>query len=67
MSKLDLSQVEWHKSSFSGANGNCVEVAMLPNAVAVRHSKHPTGPVLIFTPQEWAAFTAGMLNGEFDR
>jgi uncharacterized protein DUF397 len=49
----------WRKSSYSGGNGgDCVEVARtLPAAVAVRDSKDPDGPKLIFTPADWAAFT----------
>jgi Domain of unknown function (DUF397) len=52
----------WHKSSHSGANGgNCVEVARtLPAAVAVRDSKDPDGPKLIFTPADWTAFTTAI-------
>lgn len=46
---------------------DCVEVADLPDGGrAVRDSKDPTGPALIFTPAEWAAFTAGVRDGEFD-
>jgi hypothetical protein len=45
----------------------CVEVADLPNgAQAVRDFKNPTGPALTFTATEWAAFTAGVRNGQFD-
>lgn len=58
----------WVKSSFSFANGNCVEVADLPGGrIGVRHSKDVTGPVLRFTPDEWHAFLGGVRNGEFDR
>lgn len=46
--------------------GPCVEVANLGNAVAVRDSKDPDGPALIFTPGEWAAFLQGAKAGEFD-
>jgi hypothetical protein len=63
---LDLSNAAWHKSSRSGANNNCVEVAgNLPRVVAVRDSKHPDGPVLVVTRAEWRAFTAGVKAGQF--
>jgi Domain of unknown function (DUF397) len=65
---MDLSSAMWRKSSYSGGNGgNCVEVARnLPGVVAVRDSKDPDGPALVFTPGEWRAFAAGIRGGEFD-
>lgn len=58
----------WFKSSRSGGNGDCVEVAFVDGGrVAVRDSKNPTGPVLVFTSTEWDAFTGGAKDGEFDR
>jgi hypothetical protein len=58
----------WAKSSLSFSNGNCVEVAELSGgSVGVRNSRDPHGPVLRFTPGEWAAFLAGARRGEFDR
>jgi Domain of unknown function (DUF397) len=64
----DLSRAVWAKSSHSGGNGGqCVEVASnLPGLVAVRDSKDPDGPKLIFTPDEWRAFAAGIRGAEFD-
>ena len=54
------------KSSFSGTNGNCVEIASLPDGGrAIRDSKNEHGPALCFTSQEWAAFIAGVHAGEF--
>jgi hypothetical protein len=53
---MDLTGVEWRKSSHSGSGGECVEVAFVPRAVAVRDSKHPEGPTLTFTPLTWAKF-----------
>ena len=57
----------WIKSSLSFSNGNCVEVADLPEGkIGVRHSKDTAGPVLQFTSGEWHAFLGGVRNGEFD-
>lgn len=68
MSTLRSSQLRWRKSSHSNGNGgNCVEVAELPEGGrAVRDSKDRSGPVLVFTAAEWAAFVAGVRDGEFD-
>jgi hypothetical protein len=62
----DLSNVSWKKSSRSGGGNNCVEVADLDHARAVRDSKNPTGPALMFPAAQWAAFTSGVRGGEFD-
>jgi hypothetical protein len=47
----------WCKSSYSSDQGGaCVEVAACPDAVHVRDSKDPGGPMLTVTPDAWAAF-----------
>jgi len=57
----------WVKSSLSFSNGNCVEVASLPEGdVGVRNSRDSEGLVLRFTSDEWRAFLGGVRNGEFD-
>jgi hypothetical protein len=64
---VDLSRAEWRTSARTGSNyDNCVEVAFVDGAVAVRDSKQPDGPVLVFTPDEWDAFVGGAKDGEFD-
>jgi hypothetical protein len=55
----------WRKSTFSGSAGECVEVSV-QNAVALRDSKNPDGPCLLFTLGEWAAFLAGARDDQFD-
>ena len=66
MDKLDLARAEWSKSSHSSANGQCIQVARnLPGVVAVRDSKNPDGPKLIFSPADWRTFVRGMKGQDF--
>jgi hypothetical protein len=57
----------WIKSSYSGpTGGNCVEVAFLADGeIAMRNSRDPQGPALVFTRAEWEAFLGGARDGEF--
>jgi hypothetical protein len=65
--RVDLTGARWLKSSRSSAAcDNCVEVAFVGDAIAVRDSKKPDGPTLIFTTAEWDAFVGGAKDGEFD-
>ncbi|MCX5387079.1 DUF397 domain-containing protein [Streptomyces sp. NBC_00083] len=57
----------WVKATASDAYNDCVEIARLSRGeVAVRNSRFPEGPALIFTSSELAAFLDGARNGEFD-
>lgn len=53
-------EVGWRKSSHSGDSGGCVEVAPAPPGVAVRDSKHPTGPTLTIPHTPWRAFLTNL-------
>lgn len=66
MPTLDPTRATWRKSTRSGGQGNCVEVADAPDAIGVRDSKDPSGPNLVFTRSEWRAFVDGVKAGEFD-
>ncbi|MFF5372814.1 DUF397 domain-containing protein [Streptomyces sp. NPDC013187] len=62
-----LQDATWVKSRRSAMEGNCVEMATLPDgAVAVRNSRDPEGPALIYTRAEIVAFLAGARDGDFD-
>jgi len=61
----DLSSADFRKSSLSGGNNDCVEVATnLPGLIAVRDSKDPSGPMLTFSPAAWNNFLAGIRSEE---
>jgi hypothetical protein len=57
---------EWTISSFSGANGNCVQVAQDDEAILFGHSTDPSQAPIRYTRAEMAAFVAGIKAGEFD-
>jgi hypothetical protein len=70
--KITLSEAErtgltWLKAQYSGHNGACVEIASVADRIAIRDSKDPDGPILVYTPTEFKAFLHGARNGEFDR
>ncbi|MFB9238368.1 DUF397 domain-containing protein [Plantactinospora siamensis] len=58
---MELTGAKWRKSTRSGNNGNCVEVAdNLAEVVGVRDSKDPQGPALIFKPAAWKGFVSSL-------
>lgn len=57
---------QWKKSSHVSKNGGSVEVKITADAIMLRDSKNPEGPVLIYTQGEWDAFIGGAKDGEFD-
>jgi hypothetical protein len=66
-SATDLPAASWQKSRRSSPSGNCVELAGLPDGTfAVRNSRDPHGPALIYTRDEMEAFLRGAADGDFD-
>lgn len=67
MPASDLIGATWRKSAYSNSKGNCVELARLGSGeIAMRNSRHPQGPALIYTPAEIDALVRGVKAGEFD-
>ncbi|MGN6676418.1 MAG: DUF397 domain-containing protein [Streptosporangiaceae bacterium] len=60
----DLSRALWRKSTYSGGNGSCVEIADLGTAAAVCDSKDPSGPKLIFAAGGWRGFVDTIKAGK---
>jgi len=62
----DLTGATWRKSTYSnGTGGDCVEIVKMPGGVrALRDSKNPHGPVLLFSANQWQAFTHGVKLSE---
>jgi hypothetical protein len=64
---VDDDELRWFTSSFSGGNGaNCVELAFLHAAVAVRDTKDRALPPHRYPAAQWTAFLAGVRAGEFE-
>lgn len=62
-----LPTVRWRKSHYSNPSGNCVELGALPDGgVAIRNSRYPNGPALVYTRAEISAFVRGVKCGDFD-
>ncbi|MEU0838604.1 MULTISPECIES: DUF397 domain-containing protein [unclassified Streptomyces] len=58
--------VTWWKSSFSDSGAQCVECGVVDaETVAVRDSKRPNGPALLFPREALSAFAAAAASGEF--
>ena len=66
LSDEEIAALSWVKARASSHNGACVEIAAARGNIAMRDSKDPAGPVLVYTPAEFAAFLDGARNGEFD-
>lgn len=64
---MDLDKAKWRKSRRSNDTGHCVEVATnLPIGVAIRDSKNPAGPALVFSPADWSSFLSRLRNEASD-
>ncbi len=66
MTMPEISARGWHKSSYSAQANDCVETGHVTSSgMAVRDSKDPNGPALVFPAAAWSAFVASIKTGEF--
>jgi hypothetical protein len=65
-SASERESLSWLKAHSSTANGHCIEIASAIGNIAIRDSKDPDGPILVYTPSEFRAFLDGARKGEFD-
>jgi hypothetical protein len=65
VNQVEVDVLLWRTATAS-QGGNCVQVATAYESIAVRNSREPHGPVLLFTRAEWSAFVDGVRRGEFD-
>lgn len=66
LGEAERAGLPWIKAPASTHNGACVEVASVAGKIAMRDSKDPDGPILVYTPAEFSTFLNGTRNGEFD-
>ncbi|GAA4891552.1 DUF397 domain-containing protein [Streptomonospora salina] len=63
----ELHEVTWQKSRRSNSQGACVEMARLTDgSIAMRNSRFPDGPALVYTQAEIDALIGGAKDGDFD-
>lgn len=66
MRSVDLLNTPWKKSSYSAANGDCVETSLANGCVGVRDSKNPAQPALWFRPAQWQGFISAIKRDDRD-
>jgi hypothetical protein len=68
MAASSLGVAAWRKSTHSNPHGDCVELAELEGGkIAVRNSRNPGGPALIFARTEIAAFIQAAAENDLSR
>ncbi|HTE86463.1 MAG TPA: DUF397 domain-containing protein [Dehalococcoidia bacterium] len=66
LSESERRDLSWCKAQRSTNSGQCIEIASAVGKIAIRDSKDPDGPILVYTSAEFSAFLEGARNGEFD-
>ncbi|WP_141585513.1 DUF397 domain-containing protein [Actinomadura sp. WMMA1423] len=67
LASIRATSPDWRKRSGSDDTGaHCAEVADLAAAVAVRDSRDPSGPQLVFGAAAWEAFAGRVKGGHLD-
>ncbi|WP_223839449.1 DUF397 domain-containing protein [Saccharopolyspora pogona] len=62
----DLVETRWITSSYSGGNGNCVEVAVGADWTGVRDTKDRAGGALVVSARQWRGFIAAVKSAHYE-
>ncbi|MFD5752565.1 DUF397 domain-containing protein [Streptomyces sp. NPDC127033] len=65
MDLIDFNGVQWRRSSYSGGDNNCVELAVFGGRVAIRDSKCPERTPVVIARPDAQAFLAGVQAGRW--
>lgn len=57
--------IGWRASSYSGSQGNCVEVGNAQGTIAVRDTKNRQDATLVFEAQTWSGFLTALKTGRY--
>ncbi|MFI1338241.1 DUF397 domain-containing protein [Streptomyces sp. NPDC020845] len=63
LSVLHSEGAHWRKSTYSGGNDDCVELAITQGHIGVRDSKRPDLTYASFTAPAWREFVSAIAAG----
>ena len=66
VSDTERARLVWVKAQASSNHGQCIQLALAADGIAMRDSKDPDGPILLYSRAEFRAFLDGARNGDFD-
>lgn len=66
LSRDEALRFNWRKAKRSMSNGNCTEVTVVTDFIAVRDSQDPYGPILRYPVGSWRSFLQDARTGKFD-
>ena len=66
LTEAERASLAWFKAQASTHNGQCVELASVGDKIAIRDSRDPDGPILVYKRAEFKTFLDAIRDGQFD-